>query len=315
MGFVKFNQAKQPTFVKCMIYGVAGVGKTTFALSAPGPQAIIDFDNGLHRTNYQHRYNADVLQPIVWQDVIDALADVNAMRQYKTIIVDTIDKMMDYVISKVCGNRQPNIKDWGPINQEFTNFCRMIDNIGINVIFLSHEAKDQERDIKNKDVTKYKPSLRDKSFVYIQNSLDILGFMSRTDEAGRSTRMLTLNSTICECKQPSGMPDVIVVPECLDKNGNKTIENDAFDKLILAPYVAGRQREAEAMNAYSALMSAIRNDIASISDVDSANAFLQRVESYQHIGNSKVECRNLLWQKTTALGLHYDKNVGAYVAA
>lgn len=315
MGFVKFNEAKQPTFVKCLFYGLAGIGKTTFALSSPGPQAIIDFDNGLHRTNYQHRYNADVLQPANWQDVMAALQDVNAMRGYKTLIVDTIDKMMDFIIEYKCGQRQPSIKDWSGINAEFTYFCRLIDTIGINVIFLSHEATSQEKDARGQDVYRYKPSLREKNFTYIQNSLDILGFMQRTDIKGITKRVITLNSTICECKQPSGMPDIIELGEVLDKNGNKTCENTAFVDNILNPYLEGKKREADAMMKYSNLITAIRNDIATISDAESANAYLTKVNTYEHIGNSMIELKSMLVAKTSSLGLHYDKTVGGYVAA
>lgn len=315
MGFVKFNEAKQPTFVKCLFYGLAGIGKTTFALSSPGPQAIIDFDNGLHRTNYQHRYNADVLQPTNWQEVIAALQDTTAMRGYKTLVVDTIDKMMDFIIEYKCGQRQPSIKDWSGINAEFTYFCRLIDTIGINVIFLSHETTTQEKDARGQDVYRYKPSLREKNFVYIQNSLDILGFMQRTDIQGRTKRVISLNSTICECKQPSGMPNIIELPEVLDLQGNQTQDNDSFSKFILEPYIALKQREASAIAGYSALMGAIRNDIAAICDAESATAFLAKVDSYNHIGNSKIEMKALLVQKTAALGLHYDKNTGKYVAA
>ena len=39
--------------IKMMIYGQAGMGKTTLALSAPSP-LLIDFDGGVKRVNMNH---------------------------------------------------------------------------------------------------------------------------------------------------------------------------------------------------------------------------------------------------------------------
>ena len=42
----KSNELVIPTTVKMMIYGQAGMGKSTVALSAPKP-LLLDFDNGV----------------------------------------------------------------------------------------------------------------------------------------------------------------------------------------------------------------------------------------------------------------------------
>ena len=46
----KSNELVIPTTVKMMIYGQAGMGKSTVALSAPKP-LLLDFDNGVKRMN------------------------------------------------------------------------------------------------------------------------------------------------------------------------------------------------------------------------------------------------------------------------
>ena len=51
MGLIKkANELEIPTIVKMMIYGQAGMGKSTLALSAPKP-LLLDFDNGVKRVN------------------------------------------------------------------------------------------------------------------------------------------------------------------------------------------------------------------------------------------------------------------------
>ena len=47
------NELVIPTTVKMMIYGQAGMGKSTVALSAPKP-LLLDFDNGVKRMNMAH---------------------------------------------------------------------------------------------------------------------------------------------------------------------------------------------------------------------------------------------------------------------
>ena len=49
----KSNELTISPTLKMMVYGQAGMGKTTFALSAPKP-LLLDFDNGVKRVNLQH---------------------------------------------------------------------------------------------------------------------------------------------------------------------------------------------------------------------------------------------------------------------
>ena len=46
----KSNELVIPTTVKMMIYGQAGMGKSTVALSAPKP-LLLDFDNGVGKSS------------------------------------------------------------------------------------------------------------------------------------------------------------------------------------------------------------------------------------------------------------------------
>ena len=50
-----------PSTVKMMIYGQAGMGKSTLALSAPKP-LLLDFDNGVKRINMSNLEGVDIVQ-------------------------------------------------------------------------------------------------------------------------------------------------------------------------------------------------------------------------------------------------------------
>ena len=112
----KSNELNIPETVKMMIYGQAGMGKTTLAPSAPKP-LLLDFDNGVKRINMSHLDGVDTVQVTSWSDVQQVMQE--DLSAYESIVVDTIGKMMDFIISYKCGSRQPSIKDWSGINAEF----------------------------------------------------------------------------------------------------------------------------------------------------------------------------------------------------
>ena len=59
--------------VKMMVYGQAGMGKTTFALSSPKP-LLLDFDNGVKRVNTAHLDdNVGIVQASNWQEILNLL--------------------------------------------------------------------------------------------------------------------------------------------------------------------------------------------------------------------------------------------------
>ena len=82
--------------IKMMIYGQAGMGKTTLALSAPAP-LLIDFDGGVKRVNMNHLQGVDIVQVNTWAEVNQLFGE--DLSPYQTIVIDTIGKMMDFIIS------------------------------------------------------------------------------------------------------------------------------------------------------------------------------------------------------------------------
>ena len=120
MGLIKkSNEIAIQKNVKMMVYGQAGVGKTTLALSSPKP-LLLDFDNGVKRVNNAHLEEVGIVQISNWQEVTTLLTtEVADLAQFDTIVVDTIGKMLDFIIAYRCGGRNPRVQDWGIINSDF----------------------------------------------------------------------------------------------------------------------------------------------------------------------------------------------------
>lgn len=301
----KSNELVIPSTVKMMIYGQAGMGKTTVALSAPKP-LLLDFDNGVKRVNMAHLDGIDIVQVSSWQDVRQVLEE--DLSTYQTIVVDTIGKMMDFIITYKCGIRQPQIKDWGGINAEFSWMTRTLSSLNKNVVFVAH--RDTRKD---GDDTVFIPALREKSYNSIVTELDLLGYLEMRNENGVQKRTVTFDPTSRnDGKNTCNLPGVMFVPSILDKNGNPTAKNDFISTKVIMPYLNMLQVKKEERARYDKVIEEIKDNIEMITDAQSANDFASRINNFEHVGSSLSMARRLFSVKVNALGLIFDKETKTY---
>ena len=295
----KSNELVIPTTVKMMIYGQAGMGKTTVALSAPKP-LLLDFDNGVKRVNMAHLDGIDIVQVSSWQDVQQVLQE--DLSAYQTIVVDTIGKMMDFIISYKCGTRQPQIKDWGGINAEFSWMTRTLSSLNKNVVFVAHRDTRKEG-----DDTVFIPALREKSYNSIVTELDLLGYLEMRNENGVQKRTITFDPTSRnDGKNTCNLPGLMQVPTILDRNGNPTAKNDFITAKVIMPYLSMLQIKKEEAAKYDKVIAEIKENIELITDASSANEFASRINEFEHVGSSLNMARNLFSAKVKALATLLD---------
>ena len=287
-------QLNVPQTVKAMLYGQAGMGKTTLALSAPKP-LLLDFDGGVHRVNLGHQ--VDTVPISNWKEANEVLRE--DLSAYSTIVVDTIGKMMDYNILYICNGGIPQIKDWNKINMEFSNFTRNVSALNKNVIYVAH------RDVRKEgDDNVFIPALRDKSYTAIVTELDLLGYV----EAKGTQRTITFNPTSRnDGKNTCNLPGLMNIPTVVDAQGSALL-NNFFQTQIIAPYIANQQKRVDAAKAYDAVISEIKENIILITDELSANDFIERIDLFEHVGNSKTIAGQLIAAKAMELGLKLNKN-------
>lgn len=131
--------------VKAVIYGVEGVGKTTFASHFPKP-LFLDLDRG------SARMEVDRINTIEnWEGLSGALAEILADKTlpYSTIVIDTADmaaKLCTDYVCKVNGHKK-SIEEFGYgkgyviLAQEFATILVQATSLvdaGYNVVFLAH---------------------------------------------------------------------------------------------------------------------------------------------------------------------------------
>lgn len=290
-----------PQKIKALIYGQAGMGKTTLSLSAPKP-LLLDFDGGVHRVNYGHQ--CDAVQVKNWNEALDVLKE--DLSAYETIVVDTIGKMLDYIITYVCPVGNPRIQDWGKINQEFASFTRNVSALNKNIIYVAH------RDLRKEgDDNVFVPALREKSYTAIVTELDLLGYV----EAKGTTRTITFNPTSRnDGKNTCNLPGLMNIPTVVDAQG-KALANTFFQTQIIAPYVANLSHRLETAMAYEAVITELKDAIALITDELSMNDFISKIDNWNHVGNSKAIASKLVADKAAALKLTFNKEAKKYEQA
>lgn len=301
----KSTELNIPTNVKMMIYGQAGMGKSTVALSAPKP-LLLDFDNGVKRMNMAHLENIDTVQVTSWNDVQLVLQE--DLSVYQTIVVDTIGKMMDFIITYKCGTRQPSIRDWGGINAEFSWMTRTLSSLKKHIIFVAHRDTRKEG-----DDTVFIPALREKSYNSIVTELDLLGYLEMKSERGVQRRTITFDPTSRnDGKNTCNLPSVMEVPTILDKNGNPTTKNDFISTRIIAPYLTMLQSKKAEQEAYNKVLSDITGRLELVADAASANDFIAHIDDFNHVGSSKMKASMMLAAKAKELGLIFNKKTKTY---
>lgn len=284
--------------LKCLIYGQAGTGKTTLALSSPKP-LLLDFDGGVNRLNNSHR--ADTVQIKNWGECLQVMKE--DLSAYQTIVVDTIGKMLDFIIEDVCKGRVPQIKDWGPINNHFTSFCRQLNGLNKNIIFVAHRDNRKEGD---KNV--FVPAIREKSYNSIVTELDLMGYL----ESREDKRVITFDfSDRNDGKNTCNLPRFIDIPTVVDAQGN-ALPNTFLAVSVIAPHLAKLKAGEELQRKYMGVIQEIKEELSLVTDEVSLNDLIARIDAFDHVGSSKATAKVLISARARELGLTYNKEAGKY---
>lgn len=136
-------RGKMPTAQKIVLYGVEGIGKTTFAAQFPNP-VFIDTEGGTK--------NFDVARlpvPSSWQMLLEEIQSVN-LSICSTLVIDTVDWAEKMAYAHVCA-----VHKWNSIESpsygtgyryayeemgKLLNLLTDTVNKGVNVVLLAHAA-------------------------------------------------------------------------------------------------------------------------------------------------------------------------------
>lgn len=314
---------KQPSEIQekknlvMMVYGSPGSGKTTLAMSSPSP-VLIDTDGGVGRTHTAHR--VPTVQVTKWEDVQQAMDEIAALPTIKTVIVDTVGKLLDYM-SEYITRTQPkmrkgydgslSLQGYGVRKTMFREFVKRCLMSQKNVVFIAHAQED-----KVDDSFVVRPIVGGSSMADIMMELDLLGFM--TDLGGKRVVLWGNDGTSFAksfySKNTCFLPNVMDVPQVVDFSGNVIAEN-RFLTDVLEHYEESQKKKEEINAGYDALVASIRERVSAAEtgeDLDKLFADFQR-KDFGHLYDSKLIASKALRDRALAIGFRWSKLDGKFV--
>ena len=314
---------KQPSEIQekknlvMMVYGSPGVGKSTLAMSAPSP-VLIDTDGGVGRTHTAHR--VPTVQVTKWEDVQQAMDEIAALPSVKTVIVDTVGKLLDYM-SEYITRTQPkmrkgydgslSLQGYGVRKGMFREFIKRCMMSQKNVVFIAHAQED-----KVDDSFVERPIVGGSSMADIMMELDLLGFM--TDLGGKRVVLWGNDGTSFAksfySKNTCFLPNVMEVPQVVDYSGNIIGEN-RFLTNVLNHYEEAQKKKEEVNEEYESLVASIRERISAAENEQDLNKLMVEFtkKDFVHIFDSRIIAGKGLNARAAEIGCKYSKVDGRYV--
>lgn len=199
-----------------LVYGVGGIGKTTFASTFPKP-LLLDFENGAKYFK-QRGIDIDVIRSNKWFTQDDKKELAEAMKNYETIIFDPIGEMMEKLIhsEEIRGSkyRQSDgsltMAGWGKVKENARNVLKWARDLGKHVVLVAHvdEKADEESLVK-------RPLIATKIADEIIAMVDIVGYLDIITVDEKEKRVLRVNPSDKRyiAKDRTGALEAYVKPE------------------------------------------------------------------------------------------------------
>ena len=263
------------------IYGIPGGGKTTVALSMPKP-LLLDTDRGLYRV--QPEYRTDSVPVEKYQDILDVLNE--DLSGYKTIVVDTLGKLVDLISDKVCAENpkfvQPDgtmsLRAWGLIKIEFKNLIKAIEKLNKNFILVAHEKEVMEGDSRI-----IRPDVSGSAAKDIIKELDFLGYM---EVVGKKRSISFTPSSKFYAKNSLGLDSYVEIP-ILAKGDNNTFLTD----YILNPTIERRKNEFGQSAEYENILAEAKKLIETEGVTEETK---KKLRTFPKIGDSQLKIKAMI---------------------
>ncbi len=182
MALAHVTRGKQERPLRAILYGVEGVGKSTFASQAPNPVFLCSED-GTSQLNV-----ARFASPRTWVDVLEAIRVLtHEEHTFKTLVIDTLDWLEPLCWQHVCTLQgKQSIEDFGygkgyvVAVEQWRLLLGRLDMLvrtrRMNVVLLAHGAVKRVDDPQTGPFDRYRLKLHEKSADVLREWVDAVLF-------------------------------------------------------------------------------------------------------------------------------------------
>lgn len=225
-------------WIKFLLYGTQGAGKTYLAAQAPDP-FFIDLERSTETLRSVPEFaDIPILRPTKMSDIFDVCKEFPAS-QYQTLVIDTCTRLQYFQLKEAMAaavrkNSSRNI--YLPLFQEYRESSEMLDDIFMqlqnmekHVILICHETEDWEGTDTDRRHVRTRPDLTPAVGKRLNGLLNVTGYLEYKPGIGTNPakRILTVN--------PSGK---IVAKNRLGIQ-QTTIENPTLETLFTRSFNNG----------------------------------------------------------------------------
>ena len=197
----RIQSGDKPRPPRTLLYGVAGIGKTTFGTQAEAP-IFVPTEEGSNFLRVPHFPVARTFDEFMG-NLHQLLAEPH---EYGTVVVDTLDWLQRLIWAKVCetNGKVANIEDIGYAKgykfatTHWQNFLNLLDHLryqrGMQVLFLAHADIVRFNDPSSDGWDRYQPRLHKEAAAMVVEWCDCVLFaryrvMTRTVDAGFNKKL------------------------------------------------------------------------------------------------------------------------------
>jgi phage nucleotide-binding protein len=200
--------------VVMMVYGQGGVGKTTFASTAPHP-ILMDCENGAKYFGLRG-IKLDVALIESWKDVEEFFVSIKNS-EYETVIIDPIGELMEKLKAHMIASKDaklvmrdgtPTMAGWGWMKDKMRAFVKAVRDLNKHMIIIAHvtEKGDEDRIVK-------RPLVMTKLSEELVNMVDIVGFFTTVTDGDEEKRIIRIQpSDKYEAKDRTGQLGGVIEP-------------------------------------------------------------------------------------------------------
>lgn len=209
---IQHGRVRKPVTV--CVWGVPGVGKTTFAASAPSP-LICCLEPGADRLDV-----AKLPAPSDWESFVGDLRELaTTEHEFKSLAIDTLDALEVLAVQYVCqkgGKSTLADFSWGAgyalLVQEWRLFLRALevlrDRKGMNIILIAHEHRKPFSDPELGSYEMYRPKLQDKVWALTNEWCDAVLFaqydQALLEKEGQKSRAIVSGRRVLRTQRGTG---------------------------------------------------------------------------------------------------------------